>query len=801
ICVDCQPDTGYNYAEDAHNNFRYLAYKTGGSVFGYESEGVADEIINRVLREERSFYFIQLTDTHYGYDGARKRVKWLIKSIAQLNPKPAFVIISGDLLSWGADSDNMPLLSWPFTEEENNSYSKLKEDLEALTDTGIPYYVCIGNHDYRHWPVQTDYISGWIPYYLVFGNLRYSTTTNDLHIVALNSGPDNLVAGTYFPPKGRGLSEDDLNWLENDLDSLDGIMNGRDDSKLKKLIFMHHPTINYMDDAWPFPGWGAGCISNNRQEFMNLCTQYNVDAILSGHIHWNRVYDRSMDGSTSPEYQNGYNDGSGDPAKFPLSTFDKTLYVDTGAAYLCEYRMIKCKSDGLIVWREDTVIDTVTGKIYGCPVILHLYDEDTSHVGRNEMGGVDFEIENTTYLLEPVTNTSEVNPAKWNHTIEEISLPYGIDTYRYEIEAMGNGSFNFSLDKHLTDGSKLNLLYRNISVTNGSKGILYVAKDSIDYTIYFDDNRDGVIDREIQPDNVVTNNVPYRPEKPNGPPLGDVGVLYTYSTSTMDPEGDQVYYWWDWGDGTNSGWLGPYYSGEVIEASHVWNEPGVYEIKVKAKDGYGHVSDWSPSLTFQTDITPPITTKTIAEPKYGENDEWVTSDTRFNLTATDDISGVKATYYRIWYNGTWSGWLEYTGNFILFGEGKHYLEYYSVDNAGNQEEIHNQTHYVDDTPPVTIISLEYGDGVTWVFDPETGRMKPHREIRCVTLIADDNGGVDHCIVYWATRDPFGHLEWHSHPDSVTFKGDIVKNVAMFYSVDALSNREEPRRADRAIPIF
>ena len=106
------------------------------------------------------------------------------------------------------------------------------------------------------------------------------------------------------------------------------------------------------------------------------------------------------------------------------------------------------------------------------------------------------------------------------------------------------------------------------------------------------------------------------------------------------------------------------------------------------------------------DSIPPITIKTVGEPKYGPNDEWITSFTEFNLTASDNIggSGVDTTHYRIWYNGVWTPLIEYLGNFTLSGEGKHYLEYYSVDNAGNIETIHNQTHYVDDTPPTVIIS-------------------------------------------------------------------------------------------------
>jgi len=104
------------------------------------------------------------------------------------------------------------------------------------------------------------------------------------------------------------------------------------------------------------------------------------------------------------------------------------------------------------------------------------------------------------------------------------------------------------------------------------------------------------------------------------------------------------------------------------------------------------------------DYIPPITNKIVSQPKYGTNDEWVTSSTEFNLTATDDLSGVDTTYYRIWFNGAWTPWTEYTENFTMSGEGVHYLEYCSVDNAGNAEETRNQTHYVDDSPPVVTIS-------------------------------------------------------------------------------------------------
>ncbi len=88
------------------------------------------------------------------------------------------------------------------------------------------------------------------------------------------------------------------------------------------------------------------------------------------------------------------------------------------------------------------------------------------------------------------------------------------------------------------------------------------------------------------------NDPPETPRKPSEKP----GEQYTYTTDTTDPDGDQVSYMWDWGDGTNSGWIGPYDSGATCEVSHSWTEPGDYEIQVKARDIYGGTSDWSEPL-------------------------------------------------------------------------------------------------------------------------------------------------------------------------------------------------------------
>ena len=95
-----------------------------------------------------------------------------------------------------------------------------------------------------------------------------------------------------------------------------------------------------------------------------------------------------------------------------------------------------------------------------------------------------------------------------------------------------------------------------------------------------------------------TSQPPSKPHKPSGPSSGKINIEQTYSTFTTDPENDQLYYLWDWGDGTDSGWLGPYDSGENCAASHTWKDRGNYDIKVKAKDIYGIESEWSDPLAI-----------------------------------------------------------------------------------------------------------------------------------------------------------------------------------------------------------
>ncbi|MBC7128621.1 MAG: hypothetical protein H5T45_02690, partial [Thermoplasmatales archaeon] len=78
---------------------------------------------------------------------------------------------------------------------------------------------------------------------------------------------------------------------------------------------------------------------------------------------------------------------------------------------------------------------------------------------------------------------------------------------------------------------------------------------------------------------------------------------------------------------------------------------------------------------------------------YGIEKSYVTSNTLFTLEAEGDYNAI---YYRI-NNGDW---IEYDEPFNLPEECMHYIEFYA-ENGSNSEPVHNQTHYVDNSAPVS----------------------------------------------------------------------------------------------------
>lgn len=109
-----------------------------------------------------------------------------------------------------------------------------------------------------------------------------------------------------------------------------------------------------------------------------------------------------------------------------------------------------------------------------------------------------------------------------------------------------------------------------------------------------------------------TNSPPLKPNKPTGPLTGGINIEYTFTSSTTDPDQDQIWYQWSFGSYTTS-WLGPYTSGATAQVKYTWETLGTYEVKVKAKDQNDLQSDWSEALVVTiADLKPLLEIGTIS---------------------------------------------------------------------------------------------------------------------------------------------------------------------------------------------
>jgi hypothetical protein len=150
---------------------------------------------------------------------------------------------------------------------------------------------------------------------------------------------------------------------------------------------------------------------------------------------------------------------------------------------------------------------------------------------------------------------------------------------------------------------------------------------------------DPAVNFHVDLDNIL-------PDVPEKPKIADINKAYTYapcefSTTTYDLDDDKIYYGWDWdNDDKIDWWTGPYESGERATASHIYEEPGNYKIKVKATDKKQILTDFSEEISFEIKYNqrPEIPKKPFGENKYKPN-------TPYEYTSsTTDPDGDKLFY-------------------------------------------------------------------------------------------------------------------------------------------------------------
>ena len=97
--------------------------------------------------------FVHFTDTHIVGPGVRLRevdtcrsLERVVDAVNGLNPRPAFVIVGGDLVSPDISSDSIEGHRDATDAEYEASYAVLRSILERLA---VPFHMLMGNHDHR----------------------------------------------------------------------------------------------------------------------------------------------------------------------------------------------------------------------------------------------------------------------------------------------------------------------------------------------------------------------------------------------------------------------------------------------------------------------------------------------------------------------------------------------------------------------------------------------------------------------------------------------------------------------------
>ncbi|MCP4685951.1 MAG: hypothetical protein GY867_10985 [bacterium] len=163
--------------------------------------------------------------------------------------------------------------------------------------------------------------------------------------------------------------------------------------------------------------------------------------------------------------------------------------------------------------------------------------------------------------------------------------------------------------------------YPTLFYDGGDQVTVGAYSDSATNHNWFEPIIDDVADRVVEPLNVIisvdtsnaaaneflfhvrvgngvgVNSAPSNAAAPTGLTTVTVGASADYTTSATDPDGDGLYFQMDWGDGQITEWLGPFDEGVPHVFSHSWSAGGSYDIKVRTKDWYEEVTDWSSPLT------------------------------------------------------------------------------------------------------------------------------------------------------------------------------------------------------------
>jgi len=176
---------------------------------------------------------------------------------------------------------------------------------------------------------------------------------------------------------------------------------------------------------------------------------------------------------------------------------------------------------------------------------------------------------------------------------------------------------------------------------------------------------------------------------------------------------------WNFGDGNITTFDKP-----VI--THVYNLSGSYNVTLSVTDEFGFKNSTIKSFTVLQDNVPPTTT-------HDYDNKWRTVNFPIPLPAIDYESGIKETYYRI--NDGSIKTVSTDGQPLIVSENaNNTLEYWSIDNSGNEEVPHNILSNIklDKTAPTIMIT-----------SPSLGSVIKSSRVTVTWTASDNVSGINH----------------------------------------------------------
>jgi len=313
-------------------------------------------------------------------------------------------------------------------------------------------------------------------------------------------------------------------------------------------------------------------------------------------------------------------------SSYALDFDGNTDYVSVDA-YSQDLGFNKSDDYKISVWINSTL--TNPGMIYHLNSDIYLLP--TAYIRLNSDGTLEAKVQSSETCNVEVYSIDSYNDGLW-HYIEFIYHGNSSDP-----------TLELYVDQEFIGSNTDWLCHMNSNQFKKAK----IGMKSYDLTDCFD----GVIDEVKVYKNTQGNQPPNAPTI-DGPTTGTVGEEYEYTFVTTDFDGEYIYCWVDWGDGNNTGWIGPYSSNEEVKLSYTWSENGAFEIKAKAKDIFHDESEWSTLLVAMGNIPPDAPTITgLTSGKEGEEIDYT--------FVTTDLNGHDIKYYIDWGDNTNSGWTDY----------------------------------------------------------------------------------------------------------------------------------------------